>query len=223
MRFLVDANLSPIVATLLNEAGHDAVAVRDFGLQDAGDETILERPPDDDRVIVSHDADFGTLLAVQRRSTPSSILIRSADPLTTTELTALIIDNLDVMFEDLTARSDDHVRTPPSPITPTAGRAASNLERTCLVSRRSRANYRSKRRLEDGLRSGPGAGHERTARIASRSGIRADATPHSWTPPQPQPQRPCRGAQEPTVPAVAASREGPNGLRPRQGPIAEHT
>jgi len=57
----------------------------------------------DDRVIVSHDTDFGTLLAAQRRSTPSFILIRSADPLTTTQVAALIIDNLDVMFEDLTA------------------------------------------------------------------------------------------------------------------------
>ena len=100
MKFLVDANFSPIIAALLNEAGHDAVAVRDLGLQDASDETILERARDDDRVIVSHDTDFGTLLAAQRRSTPSFILIRSADPLTTTQVAALIIDNLDVMFED---------------------------------------------------------------------------------------------------------------------------
>ena len=103
MKFLVDANLSPIIAALRNKAGHDAVAVRDLGLQDASDETILERARDDDRVIVSHDTDFGTLLAAQRRSTPSFILIRSADPLTTTQVAALIIDNLDVMFEDLTA------------------------------------------------------------------------------------------------------------------------
>jgi len=67
VKFLVDANFSPIIAALLNEAGHDAVAVRDLGLQDASDETILERA------------------------------------LTTTQVAALIIDNLDVMFEDLTA------------------------------------------------------------------------------------------------------------------------
>ena len=79
------------------------MAVRDLGLPDARDEAVLERARHDDRVIVSHDTDFGTLLAVQRRSTPSFILIRSADPLTTAKLTKLIIDNLDVMFEDLTA------------------------------------------------------------------------------------------------------------------------
>jgi len=72
VRFLVDANLSPRVAALLNEAGHDAVAVRDLGLQDATDETILEQALDEDRVIVSHDADFGSLLGVQRRSSRRS-------------------------------------------------------------------------------------------------------------------------------------------------------
>lgn len=103
MRLLVDANLSPAVAALLNQAGHDAVAVRDLGLQDATDETILEQALADDRVIVSHDTDFGTMLAMQRRSKPSLILIRSADPLTTTQIAALIVDNLEVMVEDLTA------------------------------------------------------------------------------------------------------------------------
>jgi predicted nuclease of predicted toxin-antitoxin system len=103
VRLLVDANLSPAVAALLNQAGHDAVAVRDLGLQDATDETILEQALADDRVIVSHDTDFGTMLAMQRRSKPSLILIRSADPLTTTQIAALIVDNLEVMVEDLTA------------------------------------------------------------------------------------------------------------------------
>lgn len=54
-------------------------------------------------MILSHDTDFGTLLAVQKRSKPSFILIRSADPLTTPQIATLIIDNLDVMVEDLDA------------------------------------------------------------------------------------------------------------------------
>ena len=131
MRFLVDANLSPRVAALLNEAGHDAVAVRDLGLQDATDETILEQALDEDRVIVSHDADFGSLLGVQRRSKPSFILIRSADPLTTSQIAALIIDNLDVMLEDH-GWGDHHVRTRPPPTTP----ATASVRRACCRSSR---------------------------------------------------------------------------------------
>lgn len=67
MRFVVDANLSPRVADLLTEAGHDAVAVRHLGLQDALDDEILDLALNDDRIIISHDTDFGTLLAVRRR------------------------------------------------------------------------------------------------------------------------------------------------------------
>jgi hypothetical protein len=42
---------------------------------------ILDRALNEDRTVVSHDTDFGTLLAIRRLSKPSFILIRSADPL----------------------------------------------------------------------------------------------------------------------------------------------
>jgi predicted nuclease of predicted toxin-antitoxin system len=63
---------------MLTAAGHDAVAVRDLGLQDASDLEILERARIDDHVVVSHDTDFGTLLAAGGHTAPSFILIRSA-------------------------------------------------------------------------------------------------------------------------------------------------
>ncbi|MGH9270389.1 MAG: DUF5615 family PIN-like protein [Ilumatobacteraceae bacterium] len=94
MRFLVDANVSPDVARLLGAAGHDAVAVRDVGLQDAPDDEILDRALLDDRVIISHDTDFGTLLAAGHQSKPSFILVRSADPLTTPQIASLILDSV---------------------------------------------------------------------------------------------------------------------------------
>jgi len=75
VRFLVDANLSPQVARLLAAVGHDAVAVRDLGLQDAPDDEIRDRALSEDRVIVSHDTDFGTLLAIRRQSKPSFVLV----------------------------------------------------------------------------------------------------------------------------------------------------
>lgn len=103
MRFVVDANLSPRVADLLTEAGHDAVAVRHLGLQDALDDEILDLALNDDRIIISHDTDFGTLLAVRRQTKPSFILVRSADPLTADQVADLIIDNLDVVADDLAA------------------------------------------------------------------------------------------------------------------------
>ena len=43
MKFLIDNALSPALAALLQQAGHDAIHVRELGLQHADDEVIFER------------------------------------------------------------------------------------------------------------------------------------------------------------------------------------
>ena len=73
MRFLIDNALSPRVATLLASAGHEAVHVREYGLQAAPDTVIFARAADEDRIIISADSDFGTLLAQSHAPRPSVI------------------------------------------------------------------------------------------------------------------------------------------------------
>lgn len=101
MRFLVDANLSPRVAARLRAAGHDATHVFDEGLGTANDRTVLLHASGEDRAVVSADADFAMLLAVDRRGKPSFILLRSADRLTPDQQADLILVNVGAVTHDL--------------------------------------------------------------------------------------------------------------------------
>jgi predicted nuclease of predicted toxin-antitoxin system len=105
LRFLIDNALSPLIAARLRAGGHDAVHVRDYGLHAGSDEEILDKASMERRVVISADADFGTLLATRRTSLPSVVLFRRCTQRRPEEQATLLLDNLPAIEQALEAGS----------------------------------------------------------------------------------------------------------------------
>lgn len=105
MRFLIDNALSPVLATLLTEANHDAIHVRSIDLQHAQDLEIFERAIAEDRIVVSADTDFGTLLATRTARKPSLIQFRGPGSRKPEALAHVLLLNLSQLADALESGS----------------------------------------------------------------------------------------------------------------------
>src|SRR5687768_9912917 len=73
MRLLLDQGLPRAAAALLRQAGIDTVHVGEIGYAAATDASILEHGRNEERVVVTLDADFHALLARTGAPSPSVI------------------------------------------------------------------------------------------------------------------------------------------------------
>src|SRR4051794_14821902 len=101
MRFLIDNALSARVAQRLRQVGHDAVHLRDYGMQSAPDEIVFERAGSEDRILVSADTDFGGILATRAVDRPSVILFRHGSPRKPDAIADQLLANLPSLAEAL--------------------------------------------------------------------------------------------------------------------------
>lgn len=79
MKLLVDMNLSPRWVELLVDAGIDAAHWSALGAGNAPDSQIMAYAKANDCVVLTHDLDFGAILAATLGNKPSVVQIRAED------------------------------------------------------------------------------------------------------------------------------------------------
>ena len=79
MKILIDMNLSPRWANLLTDAGFSAAHWSTLGAANAPDVEIAAFARINDYVVLTHDLDFGAILAATQGDKPSVVQIRSED------------------------------------------------------------------------------------------------------------------------------------------------
>ncbi len=79
MKLIVDMNLSPRWVTLLASAGMEAAHWSTLGAANAPDLEIMAFARMHDCVVLTHDLDFGAILAATHGEKPSVVQIRAED------------------------------------------------------------------------------------------------------------------------------------------------
>ena len=79
MNFPADMGISPQTVGLLRGLGHDAVHLHEQDLGRLSDSTVLDKARSEGRILLTHNLDFGELMAASGAALPSVVISRLRD------------------------------------------------------------------------------------------------------------------------------------------------
>lgn len=79
MKFLIDMNLSPRWCGILQAAGWESVHWSEVGIASAPDREVLQWASEGQYIVLTHDLDFGAMLAATKAAGPSVVQVRTQD------------------------------------------------------------------------------------------------------------------------------------------------
>jgi predicted nuclease of predicted toxin-antitoxin system len=80
VKFLTDENVAASVVRLLRNQGHDVKAVQHAGLTGAEDNFLIRLAIEEERIIITHDKDFGAILQYPLKEHGGVVLLRLRRP-----------------------------------------------------------------------------------------------------------------------------------------------
>ena len=100
MKLLLNMNLPRQLGELLSGLGHDCRHVADLGMSSSEDEEIIRYARSAGQIILTHDLDYGDLLAFSGEQRPSVIIFRLRD---------VSVGNLMRRFQAVWPQVNEHV------------------------------------------------------------------------------------------------------------------
>jgi predicted nuclease of predicted toxin-antitoxin system len=102
LKFLIDMNLSPRWVETLEKYGYPSIHWSSVGRPDALDSEVLTFAQENNYVLLTHDLDFGAILASSLGVSPSVVQIRALN-LDPDAVMAKVVNAIEKVAEDLKA------------------------------------------------------------------------------------------------------------------------
>jgi len=82
MKFMLDMGISPKTAVFLRNLGYDAIHLHDLKSDRSTDPAVMQMARNEERILLTHDLDFGELIAASGANAPSVIIfcLRNMNP-----------------------------------------------------------------------------------------------------------------------------------------------